>query len=167
MTFYSAFVVSFGLLLALMATIAAWLFRTSGAPLAAKVALPAILVALACYAPLAVNSMLGLPVTASFASLPDHAELVAFVPRDAEKRVDLWLRCDGGVPRAFEVTLDAGMKRTLREAREQMGRGRPAMLAKRGLNRRGRGVGDPLGIGDEAQEYVLDRRALSALPAKQ
>lgn len=92
MNFFSAFVVSFGAFLVLAAVLASWLFRTSGAPLVARIALPAILVALACYAPVAVNSMLGLPVTASIAALPDHAELVAFVPHDKEHMVDLWLR---------------------------------------------------------------------------
>lgn len=171
MTFFSAFVVSFGAFLVLAAVLASWLFRTSAAPLVAKLALPAILVALACYAPIAVNSMLGLPMTAGVASLPDHAELVAFVAHDKEHMVDLWLRPAAGkfdAPRAFEVALDEKMKKTLREARERMAHGQPAMLARRGAGRpHTRGAGDPLGIGDEAQEYVLDDSATSALPPKE
>src|SRR5260370_7249238 len=80
MTFFSAFALSFGLMLALMATIAAWLFRTSGAPLIAKLAIPTLLVALACYAPGAVNAMLGLPMTPSFAPLPHPPQPPPFPP---------------------------------------------------------------------------------------
>ena len=61
MTFFSAFALSFGLLLVGLALVAAWTFRTAAAPLAAKLALPALLVALGCLTPYEVNSMLGLP----------------------------------------------------------------------------------------------------------
>jgi len=178
MTFFSAFALSFGLMLALMATIAAWLFRTSGAPLIAKLAIPTLLVALACYAPGAVNAMLGLPMTASFAALPDRAELVAFVAHDEEGIVDLWLRPSTGsgqaIPRAYETPLDDRLKKTLREAQEQMAHGRPAMLVKRPSTGSGqaRHAGDApgfnpgVGIGDDQSGYELDESALSRLPAK-
>ena len=170
MSFFSTFVVSFGAFLVLAAVLASWLFRTSGAPLAAKLAVPAILVALACYAPLAVNSMLGLPVTAALSGLPEKAELVAFVSHDEDHMVDLWLRPVAGktgVPRAYEVALTEGMKKTLREAQEQMGRGRPAILAKRGAKSGAGHAGDRLGIGDDdVSGYFLDELAIAPLPPK-
>ena len=79
MRFLNAFIVSFGGMLAASAIVVAWLFRTSSAPLVAKIAIPTILVALACWSPTTVNSLLGLPLTASFDELPERAELVAFV----------------------------------------------------------------------------------------
>jgi hypothetical protein len=60
------------------------LFRSSTAPLIAKIAVPALIVALACVTPYQVNAMLGLPISAPPASLPAYAELIALV--------DLWLR---------------------------------------------------------------------------
>ena len=47
MTFFSTFVLTYGLMLASMAVMASWLFRSSGAPLCAKVGLPMLVVALA------------------------------------------------------------------------------------------------------------------------
>ena len=91
MTFFNAFGLSFGLLLAGLAVIAAWVFRTAAAPLAAKVALPTLLVALGCLTPYEINSMLGMPRMAALAALPDRAELIAFVAHDKDRRADLWL----------------------------------------------------------------------------
>jgi ribose/xylose/arabinose/galactoside ABC-type transport system permease subunit len=70
MTFLSAFVLSFGTMLALTAIVAAWLFRTTPAPLWVKLIVPAALVSLACYAPGTVSAMLGLPVMVTFDELP-------------------------------------------------------------------------------------------------
>ncbi len=106
MTFFSTFVLTFGFMLASMAVMASWLFRSSSAPLYAKVGLSVLVVAAACLTPVEVNSMMGLPVTASLQSLPDRAQLVAFLPHDEAKLVDLWLRCDGGPPRSYETRLD-------------------------------------------------------------
>ena len=55
------------------------------------------------------------------------------------------------------------MKKTLREARQEMDNGRPAMLAKRKLRR------DPTnGLpDDEENEYVLDDSVRSTLPPKE
>ncbi len=168
---FSSFALSFGSLLALMALIAAWLFRTAAAPFWAKVAIPSLAVALGCHAPFAVSNMMGFPVPVGFDGLPDRAELVAFVPFDEEKRVDLWLRPSAGAggeaPRAYETTLTAQMKQTLREAAEQIGHGRPAMLTKRLSDGNGKsGSQDTLGLGDDQQMYVLDPNAMG-LPPKE
>ena len=82
MTFFSTFALTYGAMLAAMAVMAAWLFRSASAPLSAKVGLPMLVVALGCVTPLEVNPMMGLPVTASIEALPERAELVAFVPHD-------------------------------------------------------------------------------------
>ncbi len=167
MTDFASFALSFGVLLALMALIAAWLFRTASAPFWAKVAIPSLAVALGCYAPFAVSGMMGFPIPVRFTELPDHAELVAFVPRNDEKRVDLWLR-NGEAPRAYETALTEQMKKTLREAAEQIGRGRPAMLTKRGTDGKGKSGGqDTLGVGNDDSRYVLDPNATNVLPPKE
>ncbi len=166
MTDFASFALSFGALLALMALIAAWLFRTAAAPLWAKVAIPSLAVALGCYAPFAVSSMMGFPVPVRFNELPDRAELLAFVPRNDEKRVDLWLR-SSEAPRAYETVLTRQMKETLREAAEEMSRGRPAMLTKRGKDGEGKSGGqNALGTGDDDSRYVLDPSVTNPLPPK-
>jgi hypothetical protein len=164
--FFSTFVLTYGLMLASIAVVAAWLFRSSSAPLWAKVGLPVLIVALACVTPLEVNPMMGLPVTASLQSLPERAQLIAFLPHDEAKLVDLWLRCDEGPPRSYETTLDERMKKTLRQAREEMDNGRPAMLAKRKSAARDVAK-DANGLPDDQNEYVLDDSVRSQLPPKE
>ncbi len=162
MTFFSTFVLTYGFMLAGMAVMAAWLFRSSSAPLWAKVGLPILVVALACVTPLEVNPMMGLPVTTSLKALPERAQLIAFVPHDQAKLVDLWLRCGQDPPRSYETQLDEQMKKTLREARKEMDNGRPAILAKRKSS-----AGSRNGVADEETEYVLDDSVRSALPPKE
>ncbi len=166
MSHYLDFVVAFGALLTLMGVIAAWLFRTAAAPLSAKIILPVLAVSLGWYAPFAVSKMMGFPVTASMAELPDRAELVAFVAHDEDKVVDLWLP-DGDTPRAYETKLTPRMKKTLREAEEAMARGGRAALRKEERPRSQGFRGDPLGVGDDQRIYELDVSALSALPPKE
>ena len=167
MSQFAAFALSFGAFLAATALTAAWLFRTTPAPLSLKIILPSLMMALACYAPYSVASMMGYPVSVSAASLPDRAELVAFVAHDDDGRVDLWLRTSDA-PRAYDTVLTAEMKKTLREAEEQMARGRRAVLAKKveGKDAGGPG-GDPLGIGRDNSSYVLDPNAMLRLPNKE
>jgi hypothetical protein len=161
----SEFALTFGTLLVLMCIIAAWLFRTSAAPLWQKTSVPAIAVALCCYAPYSLGGLLGFPVQVDVSALPDHAELVAFVAHDEEHEVDLWLRT-GDVPRAYETRLTPEMKKTLREAREAMEHGRPATLAKRGKLEKN-GAGDQFESGEEPMTYELDESAMSALQPKE
>ena len=164
MTFFSTFVLTYGLMLVSIAIMASWLFRSSGAPLWAKVGLPILVVALACVTPLEVNPMMGLPVTASIKALPERAQLIAFLPHDEAKLVDLWLRCDDGPPRSYETTLDERMKKTLQQAREEMDSGRPAMLAKR---KPATGSANVLASAQDENEYVLDDSVRSTLPPKE
>jgi hypothetical protein len=129
-TFLSTFALSFGLLLVGLALIAAWIFRTAAAPLAVKLVLPPLLVALGCLTPYEINSMLGLPRMSALAALPDRAELIAFVARDKE-HVDLWLSVGNAPPRAYEIDVDEAMKKLLRDARDRKEHGGRVMLAKR------------------------------------
>lgn len=129
-SFFSAFATSFGCTLLMGALIASWLFRSSGAPLVAKIAIPALIVALACTAPYQVNAMLGFPISASLATLPARAELIAFVALDNDSRVDLWLRQGGAPPRAYETTMTDKLKQTLRNAQNKLGHGDRVMLVK-------------------------------------
>jgi hypothetical protein len=137
--------------------VSGWLFRTSAAPLWLKITAPAVAVAAACYAPVAVNGLLGYPAVVAERDLPESAELIAFVPHDGDKRVDLWLRL-GDEPRAFETALSPQMKKVLGELREAMQRGdRVTLHSER--------KGDALGIGDDQDLYTLEVE--SALPAKE
>ena len=130
MSFFSAFAASFGSMLLMAALIASWLFRSSCAPLVAKIVVPTLIVALACATPYQVNAMLGFPISAPLATLPAHAELIAFVAQDDDTRVDLWLRQGDAPPRAYETALDNKLKRTLREAQSRLGHGERVMLVK-------------------------------------
>ncbi len=168
MTFLSAFVLSFGAMLALTAVVAAWLFRTTPAPLWVKLIIPAALVSLACYAPGTVNAMLGLPVTATFDELPQRAELVAFVAHDDAGVADLWLR-EGDIPHAYETALTANMKKTLREAQERQAHGQRTMLMKHGnggRRRDGQHALEAPSITDDQSAYAIDDKAW-ALPKKE
>jgi hypothetical protein len=128
--FFSAFAASFGCMLLMIALIGSWLFRSSGAPLTTKVIVPTLLVALACVTPYKVNSLLGFPISAPPATLPAHAELIAFATVDDDRRVDLWLRQSDAPPRAYETVLDDKLKQTLREAQSRFDHGGRAMLVK-------------------------------------
>ena len=130
MNFFSVFAASFGSMLLMTTIIGSWLFRSSTAPLIAKIAVPALIVALACVTPYQVNAMLGLPISAPPASLPAYAELIAFVAHDDDLLVDLWLRQRNTPPRAYETTLNNNLKRILHDAQSRLSRGERVMLVK-------------------------------------
>ena len=166
MSFFSQFAISLGASLALQAIIIGWLFRTSAAPLWHKLFIPALVVAFACWTPFSVASLLGYPVPTSMAQLPQEAQLIAFVPHDDARIVDLWLIADKDTPRAFETALTGEMKKTLEQAREAMEHGQRAMLTKHGKGKQDKAsAGDPLGIGDDIM-YVLNPDAITQLPSK-
>lgn len=162
MSFVSAFAASFGSMLLMAALIASWLFRSSGAPLAAKIAVPGLIVALACVTPYQVNEILGFPFSAPLERLPARAELIAFVAQDDNARVDLWLRQGDYPPRAYETTLDDKLKRTLREAQARLGRGARVMLVKARLSTNRTSVIEQGVLTDPG--YELDNSAFSLPP---
>jgi hypothetical protein len=161
--FFSAFAASFGSMLLVAALIASWLFRSSAAPLVAKIVVPALIVALACAAPYQVNAMLGFPTSAVPATLPAHAELIAFVSHDDDKQVDLWLRESHAPPRAYETALDDKLKRTLREAQSRLSHGGRVMLVRARLGTKRTGITEQHAPDDPG--YELDDSVL-ALPPK-
>ena len=127
MNFFSVFAASLGSMLLMTAIIGSWLFRFSTAPLIAKIAVPALIVALACVTPYQVNAMLGLPISAPPASLPAYAELIASVAHDDDLLVDLWLR-QRNTPHA--PMLNNNLKRILHDAQSRLSRGERVMLVK-------------------------------------
>jgi hypothetical protein len=152
------------------ALIACWLFRSSGAPIAAKIVAPALIVALACATPYQVNTtpyqvntMLGFPMSAPLAALPARAELIAFVAQDNDARVDLWLRQGGAPPRAYETTLDEKLKQTLQDAQSKLGHGGRVMLVKPRPGTKRTGVTEQRSPDEPG--YELDDSA-SSLPPK-
>lgn len=174
MTFFSHFALFFGAflaLIALIALIAGWLFRSSTAWLGWKLILPAAIVALALYTPYAISGLLGLPVPTTMASLPESAQLLAFVPHDEDKLVDVWL-LDGPIPRAYQVLLDKPLKKLLQEAQGEMAAGRPVFLRKKakpasGAAKPAKGLPAVTTLQDDFEpEYELDASAAGRLPAK-
>ena len=162
MSFFSAFAASFGSMLLMAGLIASWLFRSSAAPLIAKIAVPAVIVALACATPYQVNAMLGFPISAPPATLPAHAELIAFVVHNDDVRVDLWLRQGDGLPRAYETTLNDKLKQTLRQAQSRLGHGGKVMLVKSRLGTKRTGVTEQRAPDDPG--YELDNSVFSLPP---
>lgn len=162
MNFFSAFAASFGSMLLMAALIASWLFRSSTAPLIAKISVPALIVALACATPYQVNAMLGFPISASPATLPARAELIAFVAHDNDARVDLWLRQSNAPPRAYETTLNDQLKRTLHEAQSRLDHGRRVMLVKPRPRTKPTGIAEHRASDDPS--YELDDSVLSLPP---
>jgi hypothetical protein len=108
MSAVSSLTISLGLFYLLAAVAASALLRTSSAPFAFKVAGPAVLVFLACVTYRTLPDAFGYPVETTFSSLPQQAELIAFVPHDEDGTVVLWLR----------------------EARQEQAQGQRTMLAK-------------------------------------
>lgn len=181
MTAWLGFVLALGGALTLIAWMAAWLFRSTSAPFVLKLALPSAAVSLACWAPLQVGAMMGLPVVTSLAALPDKVQLIAFLPHDEDKLVDLWLMTEA-VPRAYEVPLTKGLKQTLQQAREQLAENRPVFLRKGKPGDGKGGEGDAKGKDGQARTgapsvtilsddfdpgYSIDDSALSQLPNKE
>jgi hypothetical protein len=171
MEYLSQFNLTLGATLALVALVAAWFFRTADAWIGWKLALPVTLVALACWTPHTVKAMMGLPVGASMAALPDEAQLVAFFPHDQEGLVDLWL-VSGPVPRAYEIALDKATKKLLQAATVDLAQGKPVFVRKRedGGHASDRpGGGAPYtDVKDNFEpRYEVDDSALANLPAKE
>lgn len=101
----SAFAILVGATAALIAAMAAWAFRTAGAPLWAKVILCIAPVVITFGAPAALNQSLGYPVSTTFDSLPACFDLVSFSPDDKNNRVAIWV-IEGVEPRAYDLPID-------------------------------------------------------------
>jgi hypothetical protein len=162
--FFSAFAASFGSMLLIAALIASWLFRSSGAPLVAKIAIPILIVVLACATPYQVDTILGFPISVPLSTLPSHAELIGFVAQDNDARVDLWLRQGGSPPRAYETTLDDKLRQTLREAKSRLGHGERVLLVRARRDAKRTGVSNTPAPNDPG--YELDDSAFSLPPKR-
>lgn len=162
----SSLTISLGLFCLLVAAVAWWVLRTSSASLAIKMVVPVAMLVLVCASYRTLPDAFGYPVDVAFSALPQQAELVAFLPHDDEKFVDLWLVPEGSNdPRAYSVELTPQLKETLRRAREEKAQGRRAMLAKGGKKAQGKGHPAYIGIDGGEAPYVLLPGAFS-LPAK-
>lgn len=170
-SYFAQFALTLGAALVLVAIVAGWLFRSADVWLGWRLALPTALVALACYIPWTVKSMMGLPVESTMAALPEEAQLIAFLPHDAEARVDLWLIA-GPVIRAYEIPLDKQTKKLLQEASNDLAQGKPVFVKKKRQQPSG---GRPGGAGGSVTDlhddydppYEIDRSAASTLPPKE
>jgi hypothetical protein len=158
-----AFGLQFGGFMLLAAAVAGWLFRYSTAHTAFKIILPSVLVLLACTTWPQVRALMGYPVQTDFASLPYRAELIAFLPYDDDKRVDLWLRVGSASPRAYDVEMDGDLKKTLKQAQAQQEQGNQVMLRKKGKQGRP-GTPHYIDIDGGKAPYELDQNAFSLPP---
>ena len=138
MTSVSSLTITLGLFYLLIAVAASAMLRTSSAPFAFKVAVPSLLVILACVTYRTLPDAFGYPVETVFSALPQQAELLAFVPHDEDKKVDLWLKADASEPRVYSVAMTDSLKRMLREAQQAQAQGERTMLAKGGKRGPGR-----------------------------
>jgi hypothetical protein len=145
----SQFGLTIGCMLFLMAVVAAWLFRTSSAPLLMKISASLVLGGLAVYSPFASNSIAGLPVMTSLGGMPSCFELVGILARDDEGKVDLWAIYKGGVPRSYEVDLTKGLKRGLRDIADSLAQNGTVHVCSKGQG--DGGVADnPYGVVNES-----------------
>lgn len=150
-----------------MGAVASWLLRTSSAHLIIKTAVPSLIVILACATYFTLPDAFGYPVEVAFSSLPQQAELIAFLPHDRDKKVDIWLLKDGqSQPRAYSVELTESLKNTLRQAQQAIAGGQRAMLAKKGKPGKGKEHGqDYIDVDGGNAPYTLLENAF-ALPKK-
>ena len=122
-----------------LVVIATWDFRTSAAPLAVKLTLPALLLVASLDLPWHFAAMLGRPVPIAAGDLPNGAKLIAFQMLDGDTKADLWLR-EGASTRAYEITVGDPERQTLRKARAGLAGGDGVAI------RTERGVGHPNGM---------------------
>ena len=134
-----AFALMAAALLSGLVVTAAWTWRTSSASLAAKIALPALMLAAALTTPWTFTAMLGRPVPTTAADLPDGAHLIAFEMLDGDTRADLWLR-EGASTRAYEIAVSDNERQALRKARAGLAGGDGVAI------RTGQGQGKPTGM---------------------
>lgn len=120
----TAFSLALGAFMLLILVVAGFLFRTTAAPLWMKVAIPTLALLISWWTPTQVAALMGFPLATTFDALPTEAELVAFVPHDDDKRVDLWLREAGKDPRSYSIPLTDSLKDTLRKAKQALAGGR-------------------------------------------
>jgi hypothetical protein len=124
------FALMLGAFMLLMLVTAGYLFRTTAAPLWMKLAIPSLALLISWWTPTQVAALMGYPFATDFASLPQTAELVAFVPHDEEQRVDLWLREGSKDPRSYSIPLTDGLKATLQQAKAALAHG-PVAVGKK------------------------------------
>ena len=105
-----------------LVVIATWDFRTSAAPLAVKLTLPALLLVASLDLPWHFAAMLGRPVPIAAGDLPNGAKLIAFQMLDGDTRADLWLS-EAGSTRAYEIAVGDLERKALRKAKEGQARG--------------------------------------------
>ena len=158
------FILSFGAMLAAFAVAVGWLFRVAPVSIVWKLFMPAGLVSMALWTPFQVSALMGFPVPSAMSSMPDDAQLIAFVPHDKKKTVDLWLLGPFEQPRAYEVPLTDGLKKTLNQAKDALQQGAQVRLKKQGDSRGDKPSGNYGAAIPEEQHYIL--KDVRSLPAK-
>jgi hypothetical protein len=123
-----------------------WVFRTTSAPFALKLLLPAMLAVLAVETPFSIGAILGYPVETRLASLPEKARLIAFVEYDRQSKVDLWLQEGDQSPRAWRIDEALSDRKSLAQAKQQISRGESVYVQR--------------GMGAEGQHFAIKELAL-------
>ena len=163
----SSFALYLGIFLTISAAASGLVFRLTSLPLAIRIAVPAVLVALACWTPTQVVSLLGYPVVTAYEALPPKAELLAFIPHENKdpKTVDLILSENGGDPRMYRTELTEGMKKMLKDASEEQRKGNRTEIGKKKLVKKPAGQTYVDTDGGQAPYELLDNAF--ALPPKE
>ena len=99
-----------------LVVIATWDFRTSTAPLAVKLTLPALMLVASLDLPWHFVAMLGRPVPIAASDLPNGAHLLALQMFDGDTRAQIWVN-EGVSTRLYEITVTDADKQQLRKAR--------------------------------------------------
>lgn len=144
----SQFSITIGAMLLSMAVVVAWLFKTSSAPTSVKISVSAILVALGCYAPIAANSIAGLPVLTSINNMPVCFEIVGMMARDDERIVDLWTIYKNGVPKSYEISLTKELRKSLSTIGESLSQNGTVHVCRD--NQDAQHLGNPYGTANES-----------------
>ena len=162
----SSFALCLGIFLTISAAVSGLVFRLTPIPLAIRLAVPAVLVVLACWIWKEVPSILGYPVVTAYEALPQKAELIAFIPHEnvTPKTVDLILSENGGDPRMYRTELTEGIKKMLKDAADEQRKGNRTEIGKKKLAKKPAGQAYVDTDGGEAPYELLDNAF--ALPHK-
>ena len=125
---FLAFAIRLGAWFLAASIMIAWIFRTSGASLMARIIMPIALVALGISLPFSIREMMGYPIDTKVDAIPASSKLVAFVEHDRDNVVDLWLQEAHESPRAYRVPEDELMKKSMAEAHKRLKDGAPVYV---------------------------------------
>ena len=154
---FQTFLVQAAMLLAVMLALLGVALRSADIKLWVKLTLMAMFAIFACFTPMSVRNLMGLPVPVDLTTLPKKMELIAFQGVEGGA-TDIWVvSTEYHQPRAFEVVLPDDLKKEMDKAREDMAKGKHVFLERdKGEGGEGGGGGQDAknkGAGNSGQTY--------------